>query len=574
MEEVLDGTDPLQMNEDSSSDLRDESERMASVLSIGGTVYQREQLKLQQQRRSSWVSCLCVVKFDTDYGPVLESSFPPTDFTEDELSNICFLSFPDSNSNLDGDTVYTFRLRRGGKEGEYEYGYVFFRQEKDDSMRRGYLQKSVVLLSKYGFSKLFQQVVAVIGPLFFQFGMTLLESSYQNILAWPEPQDGNMYELPILGKVLHYSIPTSFSLASTLPELPCNMYLTLQTILNDLWLLWELVVTGEPIIVYGASPVIVSETVLCIVNLISPLTFCGDYRPYFTIHDSDFKETLARKQIHAEYPSMIIGVTNPYFFKALEEWPNVLVIANQDSKGKKSFGGSVDMFSAVDWKPGLKAKSKLISDIDYVFLKKLPTDKPNLSNDMLQKRFLQQTLEFLSPLESYFQSLVPSEQFLSVFEPPPRIKPFREEQFLTTVAPKSTSFYGSKVMNLSPFLRRGGRNVDLYKRFIQSENFRGWLNSRKREANERIQVLYQKTMRNADIKALAKGKQDVELVNLYLRLKAEITQSQTPSYIDKLNEHVKELMPYLPPDAVSGNSTKAPPKSPVTETRWRDWEVV
>jgi len=35
------------------------------------------------------------------------------------------------------------------------------------------------------------------------------------------------------------------------------------------------------------------------------------------------------------------------------------------------------MFSALDWKPGLKAKSKLISDIDYAFIKKLPTDKPN-----------------------------------------------------------------------------------------------------------------------------------------------------------------------------------------------------
>jgi hypothetical protein len=51
-------------------------------------------------------------------------------------------------------------------------------------MRRGYLQKSVVLLSKYPFIKLFKQVVAVVGPLFFQYGSALLESSFQNILGW------------------------------------------------------------------------------------------------------------------------------------------------------------------------------------------------------------------------------------------------------------------------------------------------------------------------------------------------------------------------------------------------------
>jgi len=69
MEEVLDGTDPLQLNEGSLGDLRDEDRRTESVLSIGGAVYQKEQLRLQQQRQSAWVSCLCVVKFDTDYGP-------------------------------------------------------------------------------------------------------------------------------------------------------------------------------------------------------------------------------------------------------------------------------------------------------------------------------------------------------------------------------------------------------------------------------------------------------------------------------------------------------------------------
>lgn len=563
--------DPLTSNktteEDASSSL--------SILEIGIKAHHEEQ-RLEQQKaaeHSQWISCFCIVKFDTDYGPMLESSHPPTKFTEDETSNICFLSFPDSNSNLDGDTIFCFRLRRSGKGDVYEYGYVFFRQEKDDTMRRGYLQKSVVLLSKFPFVKLYKQLVGVVGPLFFQYGSALLESSFQNVTGWPPPQDGGAYELPVLGKVINYSIGTSFSLSYAMPELPCNMYTCFQPILNDLWLLWELVITGEPILVFGPSPVHCSEAVLCLVNLISPLNYCGDYRPYFTIHDSDFKETIAKKDTEEGYPSMVIGVTNPYFFKALEDWPHVLVIS--ESKGKKSFAfGSIDSFSAADWKPGLKTKMGAVSDVDFATLKKLSPDKANVSNEILQKRFLQQTLEFMSPLETYFQSLVPSEQALSVFEAPPRLRPFREEQFLSTIQPKGNK---SAMMLMNPFLRKP-KLSDLYKRFIRSVNFRGWLNARKKEATERIQVIYQKTIRNADINSLIKGKQEVELVNLYLHLNKELNQSRSEHYTAKLKEHLKVLHPHLPADAISGvrnvlpdNSTSS--ASPL-QPRWRDWEVV
>ena len=31
-------------------------------------------------------------------------------------------------------------------------------------------------------------------------------------------------------------------------------------------------------------------------SLISPLKYCSDYRPYFTIHDSEFKEYTTKTQ--------------------------------------------------------------------------------------------------------------------------------------------------------------------------------------------------------------------------------------------------------------------------------------
>lgn len=84
-------------------------------------------------------------------------------------------------------------------------------------------------------------------------------------------------------------------------------------VVEKLWALWELVLTGDPILVLTHSPTQSSDAgllffilysnieVLGLVSLISPvsptivccsevqLVYGGDFRPYFTIYDSDFK---------------------------------------------------------------------------------------------------------------------------------------------------------------------------------------------------------------------------------------------------------------------------------------------
>jgi len=162
---------------------------------------------------SEWLTCFCVVKFDIEIGQTLEYTYPPMNFTEEEVTNICFMSFPDSNS-VTGDTMYSFRTRYSGgqeKTDSYLHGYVFFRQVKDASIARGYLQKSVVLMSPHPYVGLFKKVMSVVGPIFFECGQTLLEAAYQNIAAWPDPTPGRTFELPILGSTLTYHVPFSSS---------------------------------------------------------------------------------------------------------------------------------------------------------------------------------------------------------------------------------------------------------------------------------------------------------------------------------------------------------------------------
>jgi hypothetical protein len=77
-----------------------------------------------------------------------------------EKSNICYLSFPDSNSSCTGDTGYFFRVKRSEEsltnaqwhfseavpvamqpDPAFYFGFVHFRQMKDPTLPRGYFQK-------------------------------------------------------------------------------------------------------------------------------------------------------------------------------------------------------------------------------------------------------------------------------------------------------------------------------------------------------------------------------------------------------------------------------------------------
>ena len=123
-----------------------------------------------------WVSNFLVVSFDIDLGPTVEvsCSTPGNALSAAEERLVACLSMPDSNSGHSGDTTYVYRLRRGQRAGEpplplyeaaalshsFDYAFVFFRQERDPAAKRGFLQKSFVLLSRHPFLDIFTPLVA------------------------------------------------------------------------------------------------------------------------------------------------------------------------------------------------------------------------------------------------------------------------------------------------------------------------------------------------------------------------------------------------------------------------------
>jgi hypothetical protein len=84
-----------------------------------GQKYQGSKINamLPWDKFSQWVSSILVVTFDIEMGQSLESIYPSmlhAKLTHNEKLNICYMSFPDSNSGFLGDTQYHFRYSLNG----------------------------------------------------------------------------------------------------------------------------------------------------------------------------------------------------------------------------------------------------------------------------------------------------------------------------------------------------------------------------------------------------------------------------------------------------------------------------
>lgn len=100
------------------------------------------------------------------------------------------------------------------------------------------------------------------------------------------------------------------------------MYLNFHGLLDELWTLWELVLLGEPIVVKSLLPQSCSKAVFVLVDLITPLNYGGDFRPYCTIHDADLTNIFSIENM----PAKILGITNPIFERMVEGWPHHVLL--------------------------------------------------------------------------------------------------------------------------------------------------------------------------------------------------------------------------------------------------------
>lgn len=358
---------------------------------------------------------------------------------------------------------------------------------------------------------------ALIAPQYFDDGEPVLEAACDNICQWPALSAGETKTLHLLGTVYQTVIPKANSKSNSHLQIttesngdvhsygggPISMppqvlssvheidiFRSLFSVLSHIHLLWELVLTAEPIVVMGSSPTDCSYMVQSLMSLITPLAYCAESRPYFTIHDSEFKEFTQRPQ--GPLP-IILGVTNPFFAKTLQHWPHTIrLVEGAQSSLQQKLRKVKSSSRLLDLSPGVYTQYKQHLQKDKSVIKKVmlgvKTSRPTaVQSALLRRHMLELTQSFMIPLERYMASLMPLQKDISPFKAAPTPNQFKPDDFLSTLDQSGP--------HLTSTLR--GDWVGLYKRFFRSPNFKGWYESRYTELTQTLQVLQLQALSDA-----------------------------------------------------------------------------
>ncbi|XP_027331871.1 protein DENND6A-like [Abrus precatorius] len=534
-----------------------------------------------------WVVAFCVIRFDLEQGQLVEECYPQGCLSHDEELEIAYSSFPDSvsqhqNRSSIHDCIFFFRIRRRCNDGfKYLYGYVFNRQRHDERLKRGGEQKSVVILSHTPYSSVFRPLLQIVGPLFFDIGKKALEHIAAYVSKWPVPVPGKVMDLPIGNAALKVNLPPAHSLpvetetgvsfeeaaSSVVSFVPNNqsvphglfhdsdLFGSFRGLLLQLWLLWELLLIGEPMLVIAPTPPQCCEAVASLVSLVAPLFCSVDFRPYFTIHDPVFAHLNSVQEGEA-FPPMILGVTNLFFLKALRNIPHVISVGNpppnsnrvplstRSSTGRVSGrveGLGFQQLSLKKFSPSsLLSAVKLRKDgplclmtehKEAIWSTYSATTKPDTSilnrlidagvsprveesmsvvnNEILRRHFLELTNNFLAPFSPYFRTTTPSEGS-SPYVDPPSLPPFNADEFLTSLSARGPGKF---------ILKRMRSNwLDLYRRFLNGPNFMPWFQRRRAVAEQEQDRLWRQARMKTDIQLLISRLSELEIVDSFNKI--------------------------------------------------------
>jgi hypothetical protein len=161
--------------------------------------------------------CFALVQFDLDKGPDLDAVYPPCAFTSSEKGDIAFSSFPDTSASTSTEsTILTFnwRIPREASSKDpnpFYYGYCSFLQQRDEKLRRNYLQRSLVIIThRPDLHGLFMTLAEHLGSLHSKSehqAAVLLEVACSNISHWPAFTPGVLLELNFMGNLISLDVP-------------------------------------------------------------------------------------------------------------------------------------------------------------------------------------------------------------------------------------------------------------------------------------------------------------------------------------------------------------------------------
>ena len=125
---------------------------------------------------SPYIRAIAMCEFDADVGQVLRTCVPEGALTEEEGRKLAWLSLPDANASWSADAVYCFRLRTdalpllsaSALDHAFLFGFALFQQIRDPSVRRGFRQQSLVVVSEVPYVALLKHVARLVGLRYFE----------------------------------------------------------------------------------------------------------------------------------------------------------------------------------------------------------------------------------------------------------------------------------------------------------------------------------------------------------------------------------------------------------------------
>ncbi|KAF4540936.1 Glycoside hydrolase clan GH-D [Lasiodiplodia theobromae] len=472
-----------------------------------------------------WATAFVVCDFNVDVGPEILMVYPTdTPFSQADLTAICFnrqvaelqspvdllVTFPEQQTpEMGEDLSFQFSIRNRspdvllsspcaphGSPSTF-YGSCLFRQEFDGTTKRSYNQKSLVLISNHNFPAFYMKLLQQMTSSGILCDPNTFEAACTQISAWPPPSIGR-HELPFLGSLLvleiapHLAFPlqglaspqsgrsdgVSGPIYAYQPTASWSRIIPYFSSLSDLYTVFEKMLLCENVVVMAKSPQTCSEVVSALVDLIRPIPYAGEIKPYLTMQSefcvAGFNGGTSRH--------FIVGITNPFLLKRIlsaaetsgSTIPYVLYLHSTGAPVPvKPSSSHPTCPPGFDIPGGIEANNpaKKLLKPDRSFLQQLDTmqrgGRPatDAIGPLVRRHFAELTAQFLAPILRYLATgMAPT-----VASPGgnPAYANFSEPDFLNSLSKYGTSI---KLRGQGPLQRHRTRDA-LYGEFCRSPNF-------------------------------------------------------------------------------------------------------
>eukprot|EP01038_Epipyxis_sp_PR26KG_P007180 gene7180-9790_t len=172
----------------------------------------------------------------------------------------------------------------------------------------------------------------------------VLMVAFGQMALWPLAVPGSYAYMHFLGEMLQYNVASdvlttfgaNLSFNNTFNSFNLVSLFGPLGFLQHIWILWELMVTGQDIVVISPSPTQCSEFILALGSLMLPLNAIGDFRPYIHTNDSDIRVIAvtsiekARKSLdlsNSRSKSIMVGISDASVLTKLESFDAAIFLA-------------------------------------------------------------------------------------------------------------------------------------------------------------------------------------------------------------------------------------------------------